>query len=178
MATTIVTRQQCGLLAPNVARLSLRPVAQVVGVTVHVTVTPATDPLERWREIQHAAMNGSLPSGDHYGDIPYNAGITSDGRILAGRDGKYVGAHALSTGNVANIHTFGYALIGTGGVITRQAQTALRTAVYLTTLQLGRRPLLFDHFDWRALGGIATACPDPPTAAFVDQLRREARAGH
>lgn len=175
---TIVTREQSGLLAPNLARMGTRPIGDVIGATVHCTVTPAADPLATWRRIQREAMMGALPSGDLYGDIPYNDGITLDGRILQGRRHVYVGAHAKSNGNVANVHTIGVAIIGTGANITPAAETALRTWLYLLTLELGRRPILFDHLDWRALGGIVTACPDPPTIAFVEQLRRESRAGH
>lgn len=155
--------------------MSIRPLVPVVGITVHVTVTPTTDPVAKWREIQHEAMGGALPSGDLYGDIPYEDGITLDGRILGGRAHKYVGAHATSHDNVANIATDGLAVIGDGTSLPVAAQHAIRVYIYLWTLEHRRRPLLFDHLDWRALGGISTACPDPPLVAFVAQLRAEAR---
>lgn len=174
----ILSREQCGLVPPDTSRLSFAHDDTVVGVTVHCTVTPTKDPVRKWREIQAQAMAGTLPSGDHYGDTPYNDGITLDGRILAGRSHSFVGAHAKSTHNLANRVTIGVAVIGDGKILTDPAKAALRVWLYLWTLEYGRRPQLFDHKDWLALGGIATACPDPPTIAFVNRLRLEARAGH
>lgn len=171
----ILTRAQCGLAPANLAHLSIRSPDRPVGITVHCTVTPTSDPVATWRQIQQEYLSGNNVNHAVYGDIPYNDGITLDGRILQGRDHRYVGAHALSAYNVANRVTLGVALIGTGANITPQAVTALRQYIYLATLELGHRPLLFDHYDWRALGGIATACPDPPTAFVVGQLRAEAR---
>ena len=171
----ILTRAQCGLLPPNLNRLEVATPGQLVGVTVHCTVTPTADPLATWRDIQSAEMRGADPSHDTYGDIAYNAGVTLDGRILTGRDRQWVGAHATSTNNVANRITIGVALIGTGGTITPAAELALRECLALAHLAFGHAPLIFDHLDWRALGGIATSCPDPPTVAFVAQLKAEAR---
>lgn len=175
---TIVSREQCGLTPANPARMTYDAFRPIFGVTVHCTVTPAADPVATWREIQREYQSGRNVNHAAYGDIPYHDGITQDGRILAGRDHRYVGAHALSTHNIANRGTIGVALIGTGDNISPAAQSALRAWVYLMTLELGRRPLLFDHLDWRALGGISTACPDPATVAFIAQLRAEARDGH
>lgn len=175
---TILTRAQCGLALPIPTRLQVRTAAPVVGITFHVTVTQTSDPVAKWRQIQAAAMGGSLPSGDIYGDLPYHDGITLDGRILQGRGHRYVGAHATSTHNVANIATDGVAVIGDGRTLTDAAKQAIRAYVYLWTLEHGHRPQYFDHLDWRALGGIATACPDPPIVRFVEILRQEARAGH
>lgn len=173
----ILTRDQCGLALPNRDRLSGRLPDHVVGVTVHCTVTPTADPVATWRQIQAEYLSGNNVNHAQYGDIPYNDGITLDGRILTGRPHGYVGAHALSTNNIANRWTLGVAIIGTGATITPAAEQALRTWLYLATLEIGHRPLLFDHLDWRAYGGISTACPDPATVAFVGQLRAEARAG-
>lgn len=175
--TTIVRRDQMKLAPPNLARLSIRRPDKVIGVTVHCTITPSADPVGTWKQIQAEYLSGHNVNHEQYGDLPYNDGITMDGRILEGRAHAYVGAHAASTNNVANRTTLGVAIIGTGDNITPQAIAALRTYVYLATLELGHRPLLFDHYDWRALGGIATACPDPPTAFVVGLLRAEARAG-
>lgn len=174
----ILDRTHLGLLPPNERRLSRRPIGNVIGVTVHCTVTPTVAPATTWRQIQAEYMDGHNVNHEVYGDLPYNDGITMDGAIFAGRDHGYVGAHAKSTDNMANNITLGVALIGTGQSISAQAEAALRTWLYLVTLELGRRPILFDHLDWRALGGISTACPDPATVAFVSQLRAEARAGH
>jgi len=171
----IVRRSQWGAAPENPARLSERAPDKVVGITVHVTVTPTNDPLRKWRQIQTEYLNGNNVNHTKYGDIPYNDGITLDGRIVEGRAHHWVGAHATSATNVANRVTLGVALIGTGNGITPDAKAALRAYVYLATLELGHRPLLFDHYDWAAMGGISTACPDPPTAAFVAQLRQEAR---
>lgn len=173
----ILTRSQCGLALPIPTRLAARTGSPVVGITFHVTVTPTDDPVAKWRQIQAEAMGGSLPSGDIYGDLPYHDGITLDGRILQGRAHRHVGAHATSAHNVANVATDGLAVIGDGRTLTEGAKAAIRAYVYLWTLEHDHRPQYFDHLDWRALGGIATACPDPPIVQFVDQLRREAREG-
>lgn len=162
---------------PIPSRLAVRSGRPVLGITVHVTVTGAGDPLGTWRNIQGAAMGGSLPSGDLYGDIPYHDGISMDGRIVAGRNHRYVGAHAKSARNLANELTDGVAFIGTGQGVSDAAKAAFRAYLYLWTVEHHRRPILFDHRDWWALGGIQTACPDDPIAAFVAQLRAEARTG-
>lgn len=175
---TIVKRDKVPLAQPITSRLAVRSGAPVIGITFHVTVTGSADPCGTWRNIQGAAMGGALPSHDHYGDIPYHDGISMDGRIIEGRSHKYVGAHATSTHNVANTTTDGLAVIGSGNGLTDAAKLAIRTYVYLWTLEHHRRPVLFDHKDWRALGGIATACPDAAVEAFVAQLRQEARTGH
>jgi hypothetical protein len=175
MSLRILSRADCGLAPPNTARLSLRGAERLIGVTVHCTVTPAADPVATWRQIQREYLTGNNVNGQKYGDLPYNDGITLDGRILQGREHKYVGAHATSSQNIANRLTLGVALIGTGASITPAAEAALRAYLYLAALELGHRALLWDHCDWRALGGISTACPDPPTIAFVAQLKAEAR---
>ena len=71
--------------------------------------------------------------------------------------------------------TLGVAIIGTGNVMSPAAKAALRVWLYLATGEIGHRPMLFDHQDWRKIGGIATSCPDPPTIAFVQQLKAEQR---
>lgn len=177
-ALRVVSRAEMGLAPANTARLSLRGTDRLVGVTVHCTVTPTADPVATWRQIQAEYLSGNNVNHTVYGDLPYNDGITLDGRILQGRDHKYVGAHAMSTTNVANRVTLGVALIGTGANITPAAEAALRGYLYLASLELGHVPLVFDHYDWHALGGIATACPDPPTAFVVGKLRAELRGGH
>lgn len=175
--TRIITRREAGLALPIPSRLQRRDGRDVLGITFHVTVTGWDDPTRKWREIQGAAMGGALPSGDVYGDIPYHDGISLAGDILQGRAHVYVGAHAKSTGNLANVATDGVAVIGDGKWLTEPAKNAIRAYVYLWTLERGRRPLLFDHNDWRALGGIATACPGKAVEGFIAQLRREARSG-
>jgi hypothetical protein len=178
VALVIVKRDQVPLARPIETRLQPRDSTPVVGITFHITATGAGDPLGTWRTIQAEAMSGHLPSGDVYGDIPYHDGISQDGRIIQGRDHRWVGAHATSSANIANRVTDGVAIIGTGAGLSDAAKQAIRAYVYLWSLGHKRRPVLFDHKDWRAVGGIATACPDPAVEAFVQQLRNEARAVH
>lgn len=173
----VLNRAQCGLAPPNLSRLSHRAPDQLIGVTVHCTVTPTADPVATWRQIQAEYLSGNNVNHQAYGDLPYNDGITLDGRILTGRGHEWVGAHALSSNNLANRLTLGVALIGTGDSITPAAIRALRFYLFFATVELGHQPMLFDHYDWRALGGISTACPDPPTAQVVQTLRDDARAG-
>lgn len=173
----IVTRTECGLPAPNLARLSKR-VDVVTSITVHDCGADVTDPIGKWRQITELAMSGRLPSGDTYGDCPYNAGVTQDGRILEGRSASYVGAHAASHDNIANRVSLGVCLVGSGQSISAAAKEAL-----LEYFELGayvsHRPALipFDHLDWRAFGGIVTSCPGPATVLWVARIREDQRAG-
>lgn len=174
----IWSRERCGLAPPDTSRLTKRDPGALVGVTFHVTVTPASDPVHTWQRIQAEYMSGNNVNHVKYGDLPYNEGVTLDGRILQGRQHRYVGAHATSDNNVANRVTLGLAVIGTGAGLSHAAQQAIREWLHLLRVELGHAPVLFDHYDWRAAGGIATACPDPAVAAFVALLRAEQRAGH
>lgn len=173
------TRAECGLAPANTSRLGSR-FDLVTGITWHCTGSPTADPLDKWRQIQQLAMEGKLPSRDLYGDHPYNAGIVLDGEhagaILPGRDPKWVGAHATSTHNVANRTTIGVAILGDGSHLTPAALTAMSAVVYVLAFGTYKRGLLaFDHRDWRALGGIATACPGSAVEAQVAVMRHLAR---
>lgn len=173
----VVSRSTCGLAPPNLARLHVRAPGKLVGVTIHHTATGGAFPIPTWCTIQREYMSGQNVNHEVYGDTPYNDGISGDGRIFVGRDHRFVGAHASSTNGVANELTLGVAYIGDGAHLTDAAKHTLRVYLVFATAELGRRPLLFKHSDWSAAGGIATACPGGGLAAFVDQLRREARAG-
>lgn len=173
----IVPRDLCGLIAPDLTRLSTRTDV-VTAITVHDCGADVADPVAKWRQIDELARSGMLPSHDLYGDVPYNAGVTQDGRILEGRSAQYVGAHAASDNNVANRVSLGVCLIGSGQSIAPAAEEALRQ-YFAVAAYVGRVHglLPFDHLDWRAFGGIITACPGPATVAFVAQIRADQRAG-
>lgn len=177
MAPRIVTRAEWGALPENPARLSERAPTRLVGLTVHHTATSPLDPIGTWRQIQRDYLSGNNVNHERYGDTPYNDGITANGLILVGRAHHWKGAHARSARNIANEWTLGVAYVGDGDQLTDAARTALRLYVYLATLEIGHRPLLFDHNDWLALGGISTHCPGNALEAFVGQLRDEARHG-
>ena len=85
MTVRILSRQQCGLVPPDLSRLSVRSRSDLFGVTVHCTVTPTADPVATWRQIQTEYMSGQNVNHQRYGDIPYNDAITLAGGILAGR---------------------------------------------------------------------------------------------
>lgn len=179
MKPQFLTRDQVGLAAPNLSRLGSR-FDLVAGITWHCTGAPTRDPLGKWRQIQELAMEGKLPSRDLYGDHPYNAGIVLDGpfggSILPGRDPKWIGAHAASTHNVANRITLGVAILGDGSRLTPAAITAMSALVYVLAFGTYKRGLVpFDHRDWKALGGIATACPGSAVERQVDVMRAHAR---
>lgn len=173
------TREQAGLAAPDLGRLAIRRDV-VTGITFHCTGSPALDPVAKWRQIQQLAMLGKLPSRDLYGDQPYNAGIVLTGAfagvILPGRDLKYVGAHAASTDNVANRTTLGVAVIGDGSILSAAGWEAIEALVYVWAFGVYKRGLQpFDHLDWRAAGGITTACPGPAVIARVAAMKRAQR---
>ena len=173
----IVSRAEMHLPLPNPARLSKR-VDVVTAITVHDCGADVSDPIAKWIQITELAMGGRLPSGDTYGDCPYNAGITQDGRILEGRSASYVGAHATSHDNIANRVSLGVCLVGSGNSITALARAAL-VEYFELAAYVGRRPALipFDHLDWRAFGGIVTSCPGPATVGAVATIRADQRAG-
>lgn len=181
MTTSWITREQIGMAPANVAHLTPRrsSTPPLVGATVHHTDTAWVrnrhDALNAWKQIQASAMNGSLPSGDRYGDTPYAAGIDDWGGILVGRDqGHYVGAHATSTGNHANVQTFGVAYIG-GDAPTPAAIEALRAYLWLVAFTLHRPTpiVLMTHREWNQFGGISTACPGNRLQAVTEQIRRQ-----
>lgn len=171
------TREEAGLFTPNPQRLSTRT-DLVIGVTLHRTGSRTSDPLAKWKAIQQEAMLGTLPSGDKYGDTPYNAGIVIDGphaaAILPGRDPRWVGAHATSTKNVANRITLGLCVIGDGS-LTPAARAAIAGYVYVAALTYKRGMFLFDHLDFKALGGIPTSCPGDEIADYIAELRGQFR---
>lgn len=172
--TQFLTREQLHLAPPIPSRLEVAH-DLVTGITLHCTGSPATNAALKWHDIQREAMAGTLPSHDLYGDHPYNAGVSLGGDVFAGRDHRWVGAHAASTHNVANRTTLGVALVGDGHTLDAKAEQAIRACVYLFQVAYRRKPLIFDHLDWRALGGIATACPGPAMVAFTAKLRAELR---
>lgn len=173
----ILTRAECGLPSPNPSRLTNRHDV-VTSITVHDCGADVADPVAKWRQITELAMAGRLPSGDTYGDCPYNAGVTQDGRILEGRSSHVVGAHATSHDNIANRTSLGVCLVGSGNSLSALAQQALMEYFDLGAYVSHRPALLpLDHYDWRALGGISTSCPGPATAAFVAQIRIHQRSG-
>lgn len=112
-----------------------------------------------------------------YGDISYNAGCTDGGLILAGRDPRWVGAHARTLHNVANLSTYGIAYLGSGSP-TPAAVQALRAYIYVVILSLGHgHPIILPgHQDWRPFGGIATACPGQ-LEPIVKIIRHDIGAG-
>lgn len=176
-APRFYTREESGLFTPNTSRLSSRT-DLVIGITFHRTGSRTNDPLGKWKAIQQEAMLGTLPSGDRYGDHPYNAGIPIDGphagNIFAGRDPRWNGAHASSTKNVANRVSLGVAVIGDGS-LTPKARHAIEGLIFVAALTYKRGLFLFDHRDWKALGGIATSCPGDELARYVAELRAHFR---
>lgn len=159
--TTWVTRQQCGLAAPDTSRLSVRS-DKIVGVTKHHTGGSAPrsphDSLRLWRDLQAQAMSGNNVNHTRYGDIEYNAGFDDFGQILVGRDNRWNGAHATSNGNLANRLTLGLAYLGDNSP-TPQALAAMHAYIYVASYGIGHAAWVLGHQDWIKAGGIATACP-------------------
>lgn len=178
-AARFYTREQCGLYTPNTGRLGSRT-DLVTSLTLHCTGSTVRDPLAKWLQIQQLAMAGQLPSGDRYGDHPYNYGLVLDGAhagaILPGRDLRWKGAHATSTGNIANRTSVGIAIIGNGETFTAAADKALAVLIFVLAFGTYKRGLqIFDHLDWAGDGGIPTACPGRAVIAKADALRKHVR---
>lgn len=155
-----ITRAQWGAL-PATGGTFRRD--QIVGITEHhstgATLRPTNGDYYAWvREIQKFHMLGGL--GEKYVDIAYNALYDSNGNIFEGRANGVVGAHALSTGNVANRITLGLCFLGNGDdTLTPAAQAARRAYYYVTAQLVHHQPLRWGHRDWAGAGGISTHCP-------------------
>lgn len=163
----VVTRRECGLRAPNTARLSARGGQPLWGIVAHITVTGAGSPAATWRAIQAEYMDGHNVNHEVYGDLPYNVGISMDGRIFEGRDDRWVGAHAKSRNNLLNRQTLGVAFIGMPGQLTPGAKLAFKTVVLVNAVKFHRPMTLLCHSDAVFFGGPPTGCPDEPIRSFV-----------
>ena len=121
------------------------------GVNVFATLPP---PIERIKQIQVYELNRG------YGDVSYAGFFDSDGNTYAGRDPQWIGAHALSTNNVANIFTAGICWLEDKRGWTDGAVAGFKWWIDLFRLaHHGRTPQLYAHSWWHAAGGIITACP-------------------
>jgi hypothetical protein len=171
MTVTFHDRASIGLRPPNTAHLTLRTAAerttQHMGETFHHTGAGGAlfhqDPFARLRGIQAYHM-------DHlgYGDIAYEGGFDGDGNTFGLRDGIYVGAHAGSTGNIANRLTDGIVWLEDARGITTAGLQAFRWWVNLYTWVLRRPPVVYAHRWWaEGHGGLPTACPGDDWDAVV-----------
>lgn len=174
---TFHDRASIGLTAPNTAHLTLRTTAQRtsqhMGLTWHHTGAGGNlyhpDPLARLRGIQAYHM-GTLG----YGDIAYEGGFDADGNVYALRDAIYVGAHAGSAGNIANILTDGIVWLEDSRGITSAGLQAWRWWLDLYRWVQHRPAVSFAHRWWaEGHGGKPTACPGDDWDAVV-----RANAGH
>lgn len=167
MAVDWLSADELGLVKPDYSRLEARA-DPIRGVVVHWidNVPEPHQPAAVWRELQRAAMDGENVNHTFYGDIEYNAGVCEsvahpgNGTILVGRDNDYVGAHALSEGNVANRTTLGVAVLGnalTPGVV--QALLAYLYVVRVAEVAHGTPFVLEGHRELAPIGGISTVCP-------------------
>lgn len=156
-------RAALGLGAPVLARLALRTPQQFrpqkMGFTWHHTGADGTlykpDPIARlqgiWR--YHVETRG-------YGDIAYAGAFDADGNTYELRDSKYVGAHATSTGNIANVLTDGICFLEDARGITAGALAAFGWWIDLYRFVIGRQPGTFAHRWWaEGHGGTSTECP-------------------
>lgn len=171
--TTWVPRNQIPLDPPALDRLSLRQ-DQIDGVAVHWNggPVPYNALYPTWHGLQTMAMSGQNVNHTAYGDIEYNAGITYDGRILAGRDNKFVGAHATSFNNVANRTLLGVCMLGNEPP-TEAATQALGAYLFVVIAMLHRPDpiVLCSHREIVTHGGISTQCPGDAYENVVRYIR-------
>jgi hypothetical protein len=169
-----LTRAQSGLPPAPIAKLKPRGV-HAFGTTVHHTATADHDPnpIATWHRIYEEAIGGGL--ADRYVDTPYNTGAAKlspgVGAILAGRPESVIGAHArplLKPGeppswvDVANLYTYGIAIIGTNP--TPEALAAVKA--YLFVANVGcHAPWIFPHSFWDP-----TDCPSDAARTFLVDL--------
>jgi hypothetical protein len=166
--TTFHARETLGLLAPNPARLADRQsLATVQGLTGHWTGVGGSlfhpDNVTRLRGIQRYHMDTL-----GYGDIAYEGAFDADANTYGLRDARYVGAHASSNGNRANLFTDGIVFLEDARGWTLGAQLAWHWWIDLYHLAHGHLPALFSHRGWERWGGTVTACPG---TAFDNVIR-------
>lgn len=186
---SVLTRAQWGAVAPNTAHLSKRT-DRIVGVTFHHTTGAnlGSEATAEWaRNIQRFCM-----ADRGYGDIEYDAMLRvyfdpHDGKprgvFVEGRSRTYVGAHAKSTGNVANRTTVGVALMGDSRDVFAHPELAptvkalVELTWYLCALShaaehVPGKLLHYGHRDWETHGGTPTYCPGDPLENLVASVLR------
>lgn len=148
---------------PVTGHLQLRTPAQLqnsLGLTQHWTGAAGQlfhpNPITRLRGIYDEHVHGR-----GYGDIAYNGAFDADANTYALRDPRYVGAHALSNRNIANVYTDGIVFLEDKRGWTAGAEQAFQWWVNLFHYAHRRVPQLFTHNWWHDVGGIVTACPGP-----------------
>jgi hypothetical protein len=159
-------RDRLGLGAPVLDRLAERTEHEYraghAGLTLHWTGAGGRlfrpDPVVRLRAMwaYHVRSRG-------YGDIAYAGAFDADARTFGLRDSRWVGAHARSTGNVANRLTDGIVFLEDSRGWTDGANEGFEWWVNLYRLVHGRWPELWPHrwWDLHGGGGGNTACPGP-----------------
>jgi hypothetical protein len=160
---TFHARGTLGLGPPVPAHLSVRTPAQrttqKMGFTWHHV--GAGGNLDRPNQVERlrAIYNYHVHTLG-YGDIAYHAAFDADGNTYGLRDGQYVGAHASSAGNVANVLTDGVCFLEDDRGITPAALAAFEWWHNLYLWILHRPAQAFAHRWWaEGHGGTATACP-------------------
>jgi hypothetical protein len=97
-----------------------------------------------------------------YGDIAYAGAYDGDGNVFGLRDGRWVGAHAGSTGNVANRLTDGIVFLEDARGWTTAASEAFTWWQQLFVFVQRRAPVEYAHEWWsKGHGGLPTSCPGP-----------------
>lgn len=172
MAVTFHARSGLGLGPPIPGRLSLRTGSEYgpdrLGITWHWTGSDGNlyhpDPIARLQGIYryHVDTLG-------YGDIAYHGAYDADGNTYELRSSRDVGAHAGSTGNVANRLTDGIVFLEDARGWTAAAGEAFTWWQQLWRWVMRRPPVEFSHHWWsEGHGGLPTACPGP----YVDTAVR------
>lgn len=169
MALTLHTRaelEEHGVLRPpNLAHLEVNRLGDRSGITWHWTgatgVLFRPNPLARLAEIQREHMDGR-----GYGDIAYNGAFDIDGNVFALRDPHWVGAHARSDQNVANLTTLGFVFLEDSRGLTAAGAGAMQLISYLFELRYQHAPAYWGHREWAAHGGTPTECPGDQLEAF------------
>lgn len=164
----LIPRAAAGLPPSEASR---RPVAEVVGMTVHYTTGQELgreNTAEWWHNIYH----------DHterrgWDDVGYHYGIDAAGRVYEGRPVDRVGAHAGTS--KGNRRWLGVAFLGNDdpGVndVTPEARGAFVTLLAELDELFGHELRVNGHRDHKP-----TTCPGDELYAFLVPLRRRATA--
>ncbi|HET9247711.1 MAG TPA: hypothetical protein VFO15_18045 [Xanthobacteraceae bacterium] len=171
MTVTFHKRDSLGLGQPVLSRLAARSDADLHlangQITWHHTGADGTlyhpDPIARLRGIweYHVHTLG-------YGDIAYEGAFDADANTYGLRDGRWIGAHAGSTGNVANRQTNGIVFLEDARGITHGALEAFTWWVNLSKWVSGGHFTEYAHRWWsKGHGGTGTECPGDDWDAVV-----------
>lgn len=173
LAVTVLPRSAWDAREPN--RANVEPMGRPSRVTIHHSAMYFRDTRTAASAAQIKQIQREHMENRDYGDIGYHFLIDPSGRIWAGRDLRYQGAHASGDNNRSNIGIclLGNFLHGRNGQGPTPAQvTSMRGLVVnlMQRYQFGA-DRIYCHSDFKA-----TQCPGPLMEPVVARMVRDLRS--